>query len=166
MRHNDKEDTLKRFMKWLHLVFIIHMTFSLRKFLRVWKINDNAQPNNYKHTHIEIGYYLKQTVLKLYYLFHCSVSFCLGKIDYLWIQVYKVDYRSNNNGHTSLHVTNFMQSRSNSQTARRKDTEETEDLVVDMIFCEVIRSRISTASLITHTPKLQTKHVSKNHPIT
>jgi len=41
---------------------------------------------------------------------------------------------------------------------------ETEDLVVDMTICKVIRSRISTASLVTHTPKLQTKQISNNHP--
>jgi len=35
MGYNGKEDTLKRFMKRLHLVFIIHMAFSLRKILRV-----------------------------------------------------------------------------------------------------------------------------------
>jgi hypothetical protein len=48
--------------------------------------------------------------------------------------------------------------------ARRKDTGETEDLVVDMTICEVIRSKMPIAFLITHTPKLQTNQISNNDP--
>lgn len=41
MGYNSKEDTLKRFTKRIHLVFIILMAFSLRKFFT--RVKDKKQ---------------------------------------------------------------------------------------------------------------------------
>jgi hypothetical protein len=41
MRYDGKEETLKRFMKRIHLVFIIVMAFSLRKFFT--RVKDKRQ---------------------------------------------------------------------------------------------------------------------------